>query len=181
MAGVLDSHDALVRRHVDRFLGRAVNTTGDEFDAPGRAIRFAIAGRDELAADGLDIRAGIHTGEVKRRATDIGGIAADIAARVEAGAEPGEVLVSRTVHDLLAGSTFTWTDRGFTPPNTAPRRQVHSAVGRSRRVAARGPHPGHDRHDERADGETDHGRRQRVHEPSEDPADGGHVVDVLLE
>ena len=116
---VLDSHDALVRRHVDRFLGRAVNTTGDgfvaEFDAPGRAIRFAIAVRDELAAHGLDIRAGIHTGEVERRAADIGGIAAHIAARVQAAAEPGEVLVSRTVHDLLAGSTFTWTDRGVHP------------------------------------------------------------------
>ena len=98
-------------------LGRAVNTTGDgfiaEFDAPGRAISCALAIRDDLEAIGLEIRAGIHTGEVERRADDVGGIAAHIAARVQAAAEPGEVLVSRTVHDLLAGSAFRWTDRGL--------------------------------------------------------------------
>ena len=113
---LLDAHDTIVRRHVDRFAGRAVNTTGDgfiaEFDAPGRAINCALTIRDDLAAYGLDIRVGIHTGEVERRADDIGGIAAHIAARVQGAAEPGEVLVSRTVRDLLAGADFTWTDRG---------------------------------------------------------------------
>jgi class 3 adenylate cyclase len=114
---LLDSHDTVTRRHVGRFLGRAVNTTGDgfiaEFDAPGRAISCALAIRDDLEAMGLAIRVGIHTGEVERRADDVGGIAAHIAARVQATAEPGEVLVSRTVHDLLAGSVFKWTDRGL--------------------------------------------------------------------
>ena len=114
---LLDSHDVIVRRHVERYVGRTVNTTGDgfitEFDAPGRAISCALEIRDDLADVGLAIRAGIHTGEVERRVDDIGGIAAHIAARVQAAALPGEVLVSRTVHDLLAGSSFRWSDRGL--------------------------------------------------------------------
>ena len=115
---LLDSHETVTRRHVGRFLGRAVNTTGDgfiaEFDAPGHAISCALAIRDDLEAIGLEIFVGIHTGEVERRADDVGGIAAHgTAARVQAAAEPGEVLVPRTVHDLLAGSVFKWTDRGL--------------------------------------------------------------------
>ena len=83
-----------------------------EFAAPGRAVRCAISLRDALAEAGLAIRAGIHTGEVERRGTDLAGLAIHVAARVEGAAEPGEVLVSRTVRDLLAGAGFVWIDRG---------------------------------------------------------------------
>jgi class 3 adenylate cyclase len=113
---LLDAHDAAIGRELDRFGGRSVKSLGDgimaEFPAPGRAIRCALSLRDSLRAMGLTVRAGIHTGEVERRGDDIAGIAAHVAARVQAAAEPGEVLVSRTVRDLLAGAAFSWTDRG---------------------------------------------------------------------
>jgi class 3 adenylate cyclase len=114
---LLDTHDAAIRREMDRFGGRLVKSLGDgimaEFTAPGRAIRCALSLRDGLAAIGLTVRAGIHTGEVERRGDDIAGLATHVAARVEAAAEGGEVLVSRTVRDLLAGAAFDWTDRGI--------------------------------------------------------------------
>lgn len=115
---VLDAHDATVRGHLDRFRGRLINTTGDgmlaTFDSPGRAIRFAMELQERLSEIGLEIRTGLHTGEIELRdAGDIGGIAVHIAARIMNEAGPREVLVSRTVKDLVAGSTFTFEDRGI--------------------------------------------------------------------
>jgi class 3 adenylate cyclase len=113
---LLDAHDDALRRDVERYGGRIVKTIGDgmmaEFTAPGRAIQCALALRATVADLGVTVRAGIHTGEVERRGGDLAGIATHVAARVQASAQPGEVLVSRTVRDLLAGSAFRWTDRG---------------------------------------------------------------------
>lgn len=113
---VLDGHDDMVRRLLRRFSGREVKATGDgfmaTFDGPARAIQCAVAIRDSARQLGLDVRVGLHCGEVELRSTDIGGIAVHIAQRVQSLAEPGEVLVSRTVKDLVAGSTIAFDDRG---------------------------------------------------------------------
>jgi class 3 adenylate cyclase len=115
-AELLDAHDRLAGELVGRFGGRLVKSTGDgvlaTFDRPGRAIRCATALRDRLRGIGVEIRAGLHTGEVQYRDADVGGIAVHIAARVMAAAGAGEVLVSRTVHDLVAGSDYVLEDRG---------------------------------------------------------------------
>jgi class 3 adenylate cyclase len=112
----LDRHDVLVRREVAAHGGHVVKSTGDgalaTFDSPTRAVRAAVAARDALATENITIRAGVHTGEIERRGDDIGGIAVHIAARVENAAEAGEVLVSRTVRDLTAGSGLSLHDRG---------------------------------------------------------------------
>ena len=93
-----------------------MKTTGDgavaTFDRPAKAIRGATALVDDLREAGVEIRAGVHTGEVELRDDDVGGIAVHIAARVMAEAEPGEVLVSRTVRDLVMGSSIPLADRG---------------------------------------------------------------------
>jgi class 3 adenylate cyclase len=113
---LLDAHDRLAHELVDRFGGRLVKSTGDGilalFDRPGRGIRCATTLRDGLRGIGVEIRAGLHTGEVQVRGGDVGGIAVHIAARVMATAAAGEVLVSQTVHDLVAGSDFVLEDRG---------------------------------------------------------------------
>jgi class 3 adenylate cyclase len=113
---LLDAHDRLARELVHREGGKLVKTTGDGvlaiFDGPGRAIRCAAALREELRPTGLDIRAGLHTGEVERRGDDVGGIAVHIGARIMGVAAPGEVLVSRTVRDLVAGSGIALESRG---------------------------------------------------------------------
>jgi class 3 adenylate cyclase len=113
---LLGRHDAHVRRQLERFCGREVNTTGDgflaRFDGPARAIRCAIAIREVLRGLGLEVRAGVHTGEVELRDDDISGIAVHIAARVAAAADAGEVLVSRIVVDLVAGSGLSFAARG---------------------------------------------------------------------
>jgi class 3 adenylate cyclase len=113
---LLDAHDRLARELVHREGGRLVKTTGDgilaTFDGPGQAIRCAAVLREELRPMGLDIRAGLHTGEVERRGDDVGGIAVHIGARIMGAAAPGEVLVSRTVRDLVAGSGIALQDRG---------------------------------------------------------------------
>jgi class 3 adenylate cyclase len=113
---LLDAHDQLARELVARFGGRLVKSTGDgvlaTFDRPGHAIRCATALGDRLHRLGVEIRAGLHTGEVQVRGADVGGIAVHIAARVMAAADAGEVLVSRTVHDLVAGSDLVLEDRG---------------------------------------------------------------------
>ena len=110
---MLDRHDELARAELDRHQGRLVKTTGDgllaTFDGPARAIRCASTLRQVLP---VPIRAGLHTGEVELRGDDVGGIAVHIGARVAAAAEAGEVLVSRTVKDLVAGSGIAFTDRG---------------------------------------------------------------------
>jgi class 3 adenylate cyclase len=112
----LDQHNAVVRKHLARFRGREVKTTGDgflaTFDGPARAIRAAHAIRAELAEHGLQVRVGLHTGEVELVGDDIGGIAVHIAARVMGQAGAGEILCSRTVKDLVAGAGFAFADRG---------------------------------------------------------------------
>jgi class 3 adenylate cyclase len=106
---LLEVHDELARRVVEEFQGQLVKTT---VDGPGRGIRCAAALRDESRGIGLQIRAGLHTGEVERRDGDVGGIAVHIAARVMAAAGSGEILTSRTVRDLVAGANITVEDRG---------------------------------------------------------------------
>jgi class 3 adenylate cyclase/esterase/lipase len=112
----LELHDQAVRRQLELFGGRLIKTTGDgalaTFDAPARAVRCAGAIRDAARQIGFDVRIGIHTGEVEQRGEDIAGVAVITAARVQALAQPGEVLVSRTVVDLVAGSGIEFDDRG---------------------------------------------------------------------
>jgi class 3 adenylate cyclase len=113
---LLDRHDTIVRSEINRFRGVEVNTTGDgvlaAFDGPARAVHCAVAVRNRVEAEGLSIRAGVHTGECIERGDDLAGIAVHIAARVMAAARPDEVLVSRTVTDLVAGSGLSFVDRG---------------------------------------------------------------------
>jgi class 3 adenylate cyclase/DNA-binding SARP family transcriptional activator len=109
-------HEAIVRDRLARFRGEEVKTLGDgflaRFDGPARAIRCAAAIRDATRPLGLELRAGLHTGEVDVVDDDVHGIAVAIAARVASTAAPGEVLVSRTVRDLVAGSGIAFEDRG---------------------------------------------------------------------
>jgi pimeloyl-ACP methyl ester carboxylesterase len=113
---LLGAHHAVVRRELERFRGREVNTAGDgflaTFDGPARAVRCAGAIRDAVRSVGLEVRAGVHTGEIELMGDDVGGIAVHIGARVAAGAGPGEILVSSTVKDLVAGSGLVFEDRG---------------------------------------------------------------------
>src|SRR6201997_1099446 len=113
---LLDAHDAIVRAQLARFRGREVNTAGDGFlamfDGPQRAIRCAIAIRDAVQALGIEVRAGLHTGECEIRGEDIGGVAVHIGARGSALAGPNEVLVSSTLRDLVIGSGLEFEDRG---------------------------------------------------------------------
>jgi class 3 adenylate cyclase len=113
---LLDAHDAVVRAQLARFRGREVNTSGDGFlamfDGPQRAIRCAMAIRDAVRALGIEVRAGLHTGECEVRGDDIGGIAVHIGARVSALAGPNDVLVSSTLRDLVIGSGLEFEDRG---------------------------------------------------------------------
>jgi class 3 adenylate cyclase len=113
---LLEVHDELARRLVEEFQGQLVKTTGDgilaTFDGPGRGIRCAAALRDELGGIGLQIRAGLHTGEVELRDGDVGGIAVHLAARVMAVAGSGEIFTSRTVRDLVVGANITVENRG---------------------------------------------------------------------
>ena len=112
----LDQHDQMAERQILRFGGRLVKSTGDgtlsTFDGPARAIESALAIRDALRQLGLDVRAGVHIGEIELRGDDVAGIAVHIAQRVSSLAGPGEVLVSRTVVDLVAGSGMEFDDRG---------------------------------------------------------------------
>jgi DNA-binding NarL/FixJ family response regulator len=112
----LDRHDELVRTEIARHGGREIKTTGDGFlaifDAPTRAIRCAVAIRDELRVVGIDVRIGLHTGEVELRGEDVGGIGVNIGARVAGEGSPGEILVSNTVKDLVRGSRIGFDDRG---------------------------------------------------------------------
>jgi pimeloyl-ACP methyl ester carboxylesterase len=113
---VLEQHHALVRRELTNFRGQEISTSGDgffaTFDGPARAVRCAVAIRDRLRESGLEVRAGVHTGECERMADNIGGLAVHIGARVAALADPGEVLASGTVKDLVAGSGIVFEDRG---------------------------------------------------------------------
>ncbi len=113
---VLDRHDRLCRDCVEKFRGHLIKRTGDgvhaTFDGPGRAIACAREILEGGRALGLDIRAGLHTGECEIRGDETEGVAVHLAARVAALADAGEVLVSRTVRDLVAGSDVVFTDRG---------------------------------------------------------------------
>lgn len=113
---LLNRHDALAERQVKRHGGRLVKMTGDgvlaTFDGPARSVRCARAISDGAQALGVEVRAGVHTGEVELRGDDIAGLGVNIASRIEALAQPGEVLVSRTVTDLVAGSGLDFDDRG---------------------------------------------------------------------
>jgi class 3 adenylate cyclase len=113
---LLQRHHELVRRQLSRFRGKEVDTAGDgflaSFDGPARAIRCAQAAVEGVHALGLEVRVGVHTGECELVEGKVGGIAVHIGARVAARAEPGEVLVSSTVKDLVAGSGLAFQDRG---------------------------------------------------------------------
>jgi class 3 adenylate cyclase/pimeloyl-ACP methyl ester carboxylesterase len=112
----LDAHDAMVRLELDRHRGREIKTTGDgflaTFDGPGRAVQCACAIAEGAHRLGMQVRSGLHAGEVEGRGDDITGIAVNIAARVAALAGPSEILVSRTITDLVAGSGLQFTSRG---------------------------------------------------------------------
>jgi class 3 adenylate cyclase len=113
---MLDEHDRTVEQVVAQFHGRVVNHTGDgvlaTFDGPNSALRCAMAMKLALAEHGLQIRTGIHTGEVELRGANVGGIAVHTAARVMSQAGSGEIMVSSTVRDLVAGSGIEFADRG---------------------------------------------------------------------
>jgi class 3 adenylate cyclase len=113
---LLERHDALVRDALDRFRGQEIDSAGDgflaTFDGPARAVRCALAVRDAVRELGLEIRAGLHTGEVERAGRSVRGIAVHIGSRVASSARPGEVLVSRTIVDLVAGSGIAFEGRG---------------------------------------------------------------------
>jgi class 3 adenylate cyclase len=113
---LLERHHALVRRELERFRGLEIDTAGDgffaSFDGPARAILCARELVDQVRSLGLEVRAGIHTGECERVGDSLAGIAVNVGARVSAAAGPGEVLVSGTVKDLVAGSGIEFEDRG---------------------------------------------------------------------
>jgi class 3 adenylate cyclase len=113
---LLDAHDAVVRAQLARFRGREIGTAGDGFlamfDGPQRAIRCAMSIRNAVQALGIEVRAGLHTGECEIRGDDIGGITVHIGARVSALAGPNDVLVSSTLRDLVIGSGLEFEDRG---------------------------------------------------------------------
>jgi class 3 adenylate cyclase len=113
---ILAQHDTVVRQELDRFRGREVKTTGDgflaTFDGPARAVRCACAIVQAVKSLGLDVRAGVHTGECELVGDDVGGIAVHIGQRVSSLAGPGEVLASSTVRDLVAGSGLVFEPRG---------------------------------------------------------------------
>jgi class 3 adenylate cyclase/esterase/lipase len=113
---LLDSHHALIKRNLSRFRGHEIKSTGDgilaTFDGPARGVRCACAIRDEIRQLGIEVRAGLHTGECEMMGDDVGGIAVHIGARVASLASANEVLVSSTVKDLVAGSGLRFLDHG---------------------------------------------------------------------
>nr|MDP9492356.1 adenylate/guanylate cyclase domain-containing protein [Actinomycetota bacterium] len=115
---LLEQHHALIRRQLARFRGKEIDTAGDgffaSFDGPARAIRCAAAIAESVRELGVELRAGLHTGECEQIEDKVGGIAVHIGARVAAQAEAGEVLVSSTVKDLVAGSGLEFEERGAT-------------------------------------------------------------------
>jgi class 3 adenylate cyclase len=132
---LLDAHHAIVRRELDRHRGREIQFQGDgllaTFDGPARAIRCACAISQAVRSLGLEIRAGLHTGEIELAGPSIRGIAVHIGARVAAQAGAGEVLVSSTVKDLVAGSGIGFLDRGSHTLKGVPGTWTLFAVNRS--------------------------------------------------
>ena len=139
----LEAHDDIARDQVSQFQGRFIESTGDgvlaTFDRPGRAIRAAEAIRDSMRALGIDMRAGLHAGEIELREGKhrVGGIAVHIAARVTALAAAGEIVVSSTVKDLVAGSGIEFSDRGMHDLKGVPGQWRLFAVERTRPDARR--------------------------------------------
>ena len=113
----LEAHNSVVRRELERFQGREIDTAGDgflaTFDGPGRAVACACVIAERVRDLGLEIRAGLHAGECEMADGKVGGIAVHIGARVAALAGPSEILVSSTVRDLVAGSELRFDDRGL--------------------------------------------------------------------
>lgn len=113
---LLESYQSLVRQQLGQFRGREIDTAGDgflaSFDGPARAIRCAAAVRDRSRSLGMEIRAGLHTGECEIMGEKLGGIAVHIGSRVAGKAAPGEIVVSQTVKDLVAGSGLSFAERG---------------------------------------------------------------------
>jgi class 3 adenylate cyclase len=113
---LLDRHNTLVRRHLARHQGREIKTIGDgflaTFDGPARGVRCATEIADEVRRLGIEIRAGLHTGECELVGDDVAGMAVNIGARVSSLAGPSQVLVSGTVKDLVFGSELEFADRG---------------------------------------------------------------------
>jgi class 3 adenylate cyclase/alpha-beta hydrolase superfamily lysophospholipase len=113
---LLDRHDEIVRREISRCRGQQVKHTGDgvlaRFDGPARAVACGLAIAESLRPLGIAVRTGVHTGEIELRGDDIGGIGVHVGARIMALAQPDEVLVSRTVRDLTAGSGLSFADHG---------------------------------------------------------------------
>lgn len=144
---VLARHDELVRRQLEAYGGREVKSTGDGFLAvfggPAAAIWCACAVRNEVRSLGIEVRAGVHTGECEFRGGDVGGIAVHIGARVAAHALPGEVLVSSAVRDLVVGSGITFLDRGARELKGVPGTWRLLAVAEATRETAAVP-SGHD-------------------------------------
>jgi class 3 adenylate cyclase len=133
---VLERHDATVRRELAVHRGHEVKTMGDgflaTFDGPARAIRCATAIQAELSQSGMEIRSGIHSGEVEAIGEDVGGMAVNIGARVGALAAPGEVLVSSTVRELVVGSGIEFEERGTHRLRGAPDEwRLFAVVGRA--------------------------------------------------
>jgi class 3 adenylate cyclase len=114
---MLDRYETSLSRQLQRFGGRRINVGGESalavFDGPARAVTCACAIRDAAAQLGLELRAGLHTGEVELIGDDIAGVSVDVAAGVQAAAPPNHVFVSRTVVDLVAGSGLGFTDCGL--------------------------------------------------------------------
>lgn len=139
-AALLESHHASVRRQLERFRGTELDTAGDgffaAFDGPARGIRCAVAIRDAVRSLGLEIRVGLHTGECEKAASKLTGTAVNIGARVGALAAPGEILVSSTVVDLVAGSGLRFEDRG--------EHELKGLSGRRRLFAVTANHPAAD-------------------------------------
>ena len=121
---LLDRHDAIVRREIDRFRGTEVDRAGDgffiSFDGPGRAVHCALAISRAVRDLGIEVRAGLHTGEVELRRDGISGLAVHVAARVSSLGGPGEVQTTSTVRDLVVGSGLHFADRGRHPLKGVP-------------------------------------------------------------
>jgi class 3 adenylate cyclase len=134
--GLLQRHHAAVRRQLERFRGREIDTAGDgffaTFDGPARAIRCALAIGDAAPQLGLELRAGLHTGECELLDDKITGIAVHTGARIATLAEPGQVLVSSTVRDLVSGSGISFDDRGQHELKGIGRRQLYAVDPGSR-------------------------------------------------
>jgi class 3 adenylate cyclase len=136
----LEGHDRLTRDLVGRFGGRAIKSTGDgflaTFDGPARAVRCATSLERAIKELGIELRAGLHAGEVELIGNDVGGMAVHIGARVGALAGPGEILVSSTVRDLVVGSQLRFSERGEHELKGVPGRWRVYGVGEQRAPAS---------------------------------------------